>query len=105
MRTQAHAIEVSAIPAHPLQRSGQKLIWTGVAKNIFYGIFTTGLLVVKYRLGDAGKDDREESCIMTNDKPATPYKDGKVLFWAATLGPTLLIAIALVLGLVLAARL
>src|SRR6516165_4167507 len=30
MRTQAHAIEVSAIPAHPLQRSGQKLIWTGV---------------------------------------------------------------------------
>src|SRR6516165_9925591 len=34
MRTQAHAIEVSAIPAHPLQRSGQKLIWTGVVRDI-----------------------------------------------------------------------
>jgi hypothetical protein len=42
---------------------------------------------------------------MTEEKPPILYKDGRALFWTMTLGATLLIAIALVLGLLFAARL
>jgi hypothetical protein len=42
---------------------------------------------------------------MTDDKPTVLNRDGTVAFWIVTLTATVLIVIALILGLVFAARL